>query len=171
MNGLDFLVQLLTSPITQAAANASQFTDLALNTSQVSNDELMKALETQNSVYLQRILDQLQHLERRDKMVLIDDFIIDQCTDELDGADTYISRALLLHETNEEMADMLCSMSEQEVGHFDKLLEASEEMIEKHCKTHGKAPEGMAATWDRERKRWFNKRALVTHKISNYKSL
>lgn len=64
MNALEAMVALLNSPLAQAGANASQYTDLVLNLKQVSNDEIMKALELQNQNYLEKIMERLERLEK-----------------------------------------------------------------------------------------------------------
>lgn len=59
------LIAILNSPLAQAAANASQYTDLGLNVGQTSNDDLMRELQSQNTRYLDEILSRLDRLERR----------------------------------------------------------------------------------------------------------
>lgn len=65
MNGVEALIALLNSPLAQAVANASQFTDLGLNVGQTSNDELMKALNHQDHDFFEEILARLDRIERR----------------------------------------------------------------------------------------------------------
>lgn len=52
------LVPFLNSDLINGIANGLQLVDVTLNVSQVSNDEIMKALEIQNKKYLELIVNQ-----------------------------------------------------------------------------------------------------------------
>ncbi len=48
-------------------ANVSQLIDLGLNIGQTSNDQIMMALERQNKIYLETILDKIESLSNEIK--------------------------------------------------------------------------------------------------------
>lgn len=64
------LWSFLNSEFFNGLANASQIYDIALNLKQVSNDELMKELQTQDDLYFKKCIDQNEKIISQNKEII-----------------------------------------------------------------------------------------------------
>lgn len=64
------LWSFLNGEVFNGLANASQIYDIALNLKQVSNDELMKKLQTQDDLYLKKCIDQNEEIISQNKEII-----------------------------------------------------------------------------------------------------
>ena len=61
---------LLNSDVLNGIANASQIYDVALNLKQVSNDEIMKELESQDKIYLTKCIEQNEKIIQQNEEII-----------------------------------------------------------------------------------------------------
>lgn len=85
--------------------------------------------------------------------------IMEQMTDELDGAGEYIDYALKYKDTDRILADMYYNMSIQELKHHDDLHTQVVRMITEYRKEHGEPPVAMQAVYD-----WEHEKAIAKAK-------
>lgn len=64
------ILSILNSDLLNGIANASQIYDVTLNLKQVSNDELMKELETQDNLYLKKCIEQNEEIIEQNKNII-----------------------------------------------------------------------------------------------------
>lgn len=72
----------------------------------------------------------------------------DMIEDELEGAENYIKCALKYKETYPELAKMFAQLSEEEMGHMEKLHKAVVVQIENYREEKGEPPEAMMAVYE-----------------------
>ena len=68
--------------------------------------------------------------------------------EELHDADKYIDLAMRWKPDEPDTADLFAELSEEEMGHVDKLHEEVKELIEEYRKEHGEPPKEMMVLYD-----------------------
>ena len=74
--------------------------------------------------------------------------LADRIEEELNDALTYAELAEKWKETEPETADLFLELSQEEMGHMEKLHNEAVRQIEKYREEHGEPPEGMKMLYD-----------------------
>lgn len=96
-------------------------------------------------------------------------YLVERMEEEIEDADGYIEKALLMKDERKQLADTLCKISEQEMMHYQMLHEQAVSLIEQHKQKHGEVPPEMKAIWEWEHKQRIEEIGEVKAKISHYK--
>ena len=93
----------------------------------------------------------------------------DHIGEELHDAKKYIKCALHYKEENKELADLYATLSQEEMGHMEKLHKMAVSMIEEYRKEHGEPPADMLAVYNYVHEKHINKAKEVKMMIAMYK--
>ena len=74
--------------------------------------------------------------------------LADKIQDELDDAEAYIDAAISWKTDEPGVADLFSELSEEEMGHMEKLHEKVLELIEDYRERNGDPPQGMMALYE-----------------------
>lgn len=97
------------------------------------------------------------------------EMLVDMIDEELEGAKTYIKKALDLKEKDRELAEMFYRLSSEEMTHVDMLHKQVMEVIMEHKRKNGDPPAVMEAVYDFLHKRHMSVAAEITNMQNMYK--
>ena len=97
-------------------------------------------------------------------------WLSDKIEDEINDANVYCTKALMLKETMPKLADTLEKLSEEELKHMAMLHNEVVDIIEEYRKKDGEPPADMLAIYDYLHKRQINKSAEVKAMQSMYRA-
>lgn len=72
----------------------------------------------------------------------------DMIEDEIDGAKNYIKKALEWKDDHKQLADTLCNISTEEMGHIERLHKEVVKLIQEYRKDKGEPPADMMAVYE-----------------------
>ena len=90
--------------------------------------------------------------------------------EELHDADKYIDLAMRWKPDEPDTADLFAELSEEEMGHVDKLHEEVKELIEEYRKEHGEPPKEMTVLYDYLHEKHIGTAMQIKIKQSMYKA-
>ena len=91
--------------------------------------------------------------------------------EEIRDARKYAERALALKEQNQDLAEMFIRLSDEEMGHMDRLHKAVTQLIADYRKDKGDPPEGMQALYDYLHQRQIEQAAEVRRLREMYRGM
>lgn len=97
------------------------------------------------------------------------EMLVDMIDEELEGAKTYIKKALDLKEKDRELAEMFYRLSGEEMTHVDMLHKQVMEVIMEYKRKNGDPPAVMEAVYDFLHKRHMAAAAEITNMQNMYK--
>lgn len=74
--------------------------------------------------------------------------LAEKIEEELNDAQSYADMAQRWKEEQPETADLFLELSQEEMGHMEKLHSEAVRLIEEHREKHGEPPEGMMMLYD-----------------------
>lgn len=74
--------------------------------------------------------------------------LAEKIEEELNDAQSYADMAQRWKEEQPETADLFLELSQEEMGHMEKLHNEAVRLIEEHREKHGEPPEGMMMLYD-----------------------
>lgn len=74
--------------------------------------------------------------------------VVEKIKEEIHDAESYIDLAMSWKEEHPEAADLFYELSEEELGHMEKLHEIVTKLIEEYRAVNGEPPKGMLALYD-----------------------
>lgn len=95
--------------------------------------------------------------------------LMEQMSDELEGAGKYIDDALKYKDSDKMLADMYYTMSLQELKHHNELHSQVVRMITDYRKEHGEPPVAMQAVYDWEHEKAISKAKEIKNSQTMYK--
>ena len=90
--------------------------------------------------------------------------------EELHDADKYIDLAMRWKPDEPDTTDLFAELSEEEMGHVDKLHEEVKELIEDYRKEHGDPPKEMMVLYDYLHEKHIGTAMQIKIKQSMYKA-
>lgn len=97
------------------------------------------------------------------------ELLYEHIEEELEDACTYARLALEYKERDPDVAKLFADLSNEEVGHMDRLHKAVVVKIDQYRRDHGNAPVGMAAMYDYLHRRQLDKMGKVAALQGRYK--
>lgn len=96
---------------------------------------------------------------------------VEEAYDELDGSKKYIKQAMRSKSTDRAMADRLVTMSAEELGHADSIMEGIEAMLNKAEKDGMTCAPIMRKIWAVMRERMVGYKAWIMKEHDEYKTI
>ena len=95
--------------------------------------------------------------------------LTDRIKDEIRDAEEYIDLAIKWKDEDPDTADVFAELSEEEIGHMEKLHEAVTKKIEEYREEHGDPPAIMVELYDELHKKQIENTMRVKVKQAMYK--
>ena len=96
--------------------------------------------------------------------------ISEKIEEELEDADAYIDLAMKWKAEQPETADLFYELSQEEMGHMEKLHKEVAELIEEHRKEHGEPPKDMMTLYAYLHEMHMKKATQIRIKQGMYKA-
>lgn len=97
------------------------------------------------------------------------ELLSDHIEDELEDACNYARLALEYKDKDQDVAKLFWDLSNEEIGHMDRLHKAVVTKIDQYRREHGEAPTGMTALYDYLHRRQMDKAGKVAALQGRYK--
>ena len=95
--------------------------------------------------------------------------LAEKIEEELNDAQSYADMAQRWKEEQPETADIFLELSQEEMGHMEKLHNEAVRLIEEHREKHGEPPEGMMMLYDYLHNKHIEKAKMIKVMQGMYK--
>lgn len=95
--------------------------------------------------------------------------LAEKIEEELNDAQSYADMAQRWKEEQPETADLFLELSQEEMGHMEKLHNEAVRLIEEHREKHGEPPEGMMMLYDYLHNKHIEKAKMIKVMQGMYK--
>lgn len=96
--------------------------------------------------------------------------ITDKIKEEIRDAEAYVDLAMKYKEEYPDVADLFYELSEEELGHMEKLHGAVTELINEYRDENGEPPQVMLELWDDQHREQIESTMMVKVKQGMYKA-